>query len=211
MADRLYRSQTDRVIAGVAGGLAAWLRIDPSIVRVGWVVLAVLTGGIFLLVYIVMMIVVPLAPDGWVPSPGPPPGGSWVPPPGGGQWGQPPNASQWGSAPPTSQWTAGQPGSPPGAPGTMGSQPGQQPGSPPTGQWTPPPGGPGPSWRGPDTDQRGDRGWVRPRRPGHLVPCRPVRAHRLAARVAGRRDPDRRGADRRCDAPEPAFGLIAPC
>ena len=155
MTDRLYRSQTDRVIAGVAGGLATWLRIDPSIVRVGWVVLAVLTGGIFLLVYIVMMIVVPLAPDGWVPSPGPPPGGSWVPPPGGGQWGQPPNASQWGSAPPTSQWTAGQPGSPPGAPGTMGSQPGQQPGSPPTGQWTPPPGGPGPSWRGPDTTNVG--------------------------------------------------------
>ena len=105
MADRLYRSQTDRVIAGVAGGLAAWLRIDPSIVRVGWVVLAVLTGGIFLLVYIVMMIVVPLAPDGWVPSPGPPPGGSWGPPPNAGQWGSPPNAGQWGTPPPTGQST----------------------------------------------------------------------------------------------------------
>ena len=98
MTDRLYRSQTDRVIAGVAGGLAAWLRIDPSIVRVGWVVLAVLTGGIFLLVYIVMMIVVPLAPDGWMPSPGPPPGGSWSPPPNAGQWGPPPNAGQWALA-----------------------------------------------------------------------------------------------------------------
>ena len=137
MADRLYRSQSDRVIAGVAGGLAAWLRIDPSIVRVGWVVLAVLTGGIFLLVYIVMMIVVPLAPDGWVPSPGPPPGGSWGPPPNAGQWGPPPNAGQWGTSPPTGQAT------------------GAQPGSPPTGQWTPPPGGPGPSWKGPDTTNAG--------------------------------------------------------
>ncbi len=142
MTDRLYRSQADRVIAGVAGGLAAWLRIDPSIVRVGWVVLAVLTGGIFLLVYIVMMIVVPLAPDGWMPSPGPPPGGSWGPPPNAGQWGQPP----------AGQWTGGQPGSPPAAPG---SPPGQQPGSPPAGQWTPPPGGPGPSWTGPDTTNVG--------------------------------------------------------
>jgi phage shock protein C len=128
VTDRLYRSQTDRVIAGVAGGLAAWLRIDPSIVRVGWVVLAVLSGGIFLLVYIVMMIVVPLAPDGWVPSPGPPPSGSWGPPPNAGQW------------------------TPPGGPG---SQPGAPPGSPPTGQWTPPPGGPGPTWRGPDTTNVG--------------------------------------------------------
>ena len=137
MTDRLYRSRTDRVIAGVAGGLATWLRIDPSIVRVGWVVLAVLTGGIFLLVYIVMMIVVPLAPDGWVPSPGPPPGGSWVPP-AGGSWGPPPNGGQWGSAPPNAgQSTAGPPGSPP------------------TGQWTPPPGGPGPSWKGPDTTNVG--------------------------------------------------------
>jgi phage shock protein C len=127
VTDRLYRSQTDRVIAGVAGGLAAWLRIDPSIVRVGWVVLAVLSGGIFLLVYIVMMIVVPLAPDGWVPSAGPPPGGSWVPPP---------NAGQWGAAPPAGQSTG-------------------QPGSPPPGQWTPPPGGPGPSWKGPDTTNIG--------------------------------------------------------
>ena len=67
MTDRLYRSPTDRVIAGVAGGLAAWLQVIRP-----WcgspVVLAVLSGGIFLLVYLVMMIVVPLPPPGWVPS-----------------------------------------------------------------------------------------------------------------------------------------------
>ena len=106
MTDRLYRSPTDRVIAGVAGGLATWLRVDPSLVRVAWVVLAVLSGGIFLLVYLVMMIVVPLPPAGWVPSPGPPPGGQWTSPPPGGQWGSPPPSGQW--APPPSgggQWT----------------------------------------------------------------------------------------------------------
>jgi phage shock protein C len=103
VTDRLYRSPTDRVIAGVAGGLATWLRIDPSIVRVAWVVLAILSGGIFLLVYIVMMIVVPLPPAGWVPSAAPPPGGQWgaAPPP--GQWTPPPGAQP--GPQPAGQWT----------------------------------------------------------------------------------------------------------
>jgi phage shock protein PspC (stress-responsive transcriptional regulator) len=112
VTDRLYRSPTDRVIAGVAGGLATWLRVDPSIVRVAWVVLAVLSGGIFLLVYIVMMIVVPLPPAGWVPSAGPPPqpGGQWTPPPSGGQWTPPPGGGSW-TPPPGSvpSWKAPDP------------------------------------------------------------------------------------------------------
>ncbi len=76
MTDRLYRSPTDRVIAGVAGGLAVWLKIDPSLVRIAWMFLAIFSGGIFLIVYLVMMIVVPLAPPGWVPTPPPGPGGA---------------------------------------------------------------------------------------------------------------------------------------
>jgi phage shock protein PspC (stress-responsive transcriptional regulator) len=62
MNDRLYRSRNDRVIAGVAGGLAERLELDPSLVRVVWVILAVVSGGLFLLVYLVMMVVVPEAP-----------------------------------------------------------------------------------------------------------------------------------------------------
>lgn len=69
MHDRLYRSPTDRVVSGVAGGLAVWLNLDPSIVRIAWVLLAIVSGGVFALVYIVMMIVVPLPPAGWVPQP----------------------------------------------------------------------------------------------------------------------------------------------
>ncbi len=67
MTDRLYRSPTDRVIAGVAGGLAVWLNVDPSLVRVVWVLLAIMSGGLFVIVYLVMMIVIPLPPVGWVP------------------------------------------------------------------------------------------------------------------------------------------------
>lgn len=65
MADRLYRSRDDRMLAGVAGGLARVMDADPSIIRVVWVVVTVLSGGIGLLVYIVMAVVVPEAPDGW--------------------------------------------------------------------------------------------------------------------------------------------------
>ena len=72
VTDRLYRSPDDRMFAGVAGGLADMLGIDPSVVRIVWAVLVVLTGGIALLVYIVMAIVVPVRPPGIEPRQGEP-------------------------------------------------------------------------------------------------------------------------------------------
>lgn len=57
--NRLYRSRHDRMLAGVAGGLAEMWGADPSLVRVIWALLVVFTGGIALLVYIVMALVVP--------------------------------------------------------------------------------------------------------------------------------------------------------
>lgn len=65
MNGRLYRSRDERVLAGVAGGLAEYLDVDPSLVRVVWVILALFSGGAFLIVYIVMALVVPEEP--WVP------------------------------------------------------------------------------------------------------------------------------------------------
>ena len=59
MAGRLYRSRRDRMLAGVAGGLAETWGADPSLVRIIWALLVILTGGAALLVYIVMAIVVP--------------------------------------------------------------------------------------------------------------------------------------------------------
>jgi phage shock protein C len=59
MNDRLYRSRDDRLLAGVAGGLAEHWDADPSLVRLAWALLVIFTGGIALLVYIVMAIVVP--------------------------------------------------------------------------------------------------------------------------------------------------------
>lgn len=69
MANRLYRSRRDRMLAGVAGGLAEMWGADPSLVRIVWALLVVFTGGVALLVYIVMAIVIPeeeevFGPDG---------------------------------------------------------------------------------------------------------------------------------------------------
>jgi phage shock protein C len=63
---RLYRSVSDRRIGGVAAGTATYFDIDPSISRVLWLLLAILTGGAFLLVYLVMWAVVPEEP--WAPG-----------------------------------------------------------------------------------------------------------------------------------------------
>jgi phage shock protein C len=65
MRQRLYRSIHDRRIAGVCGGLAEAWDLDPSLVRIAWVILTILTGGILLVVYIAMAIIVPEGPPGW--------------------------------------------------------------------------------------------------------------------------------------------------
>ena len=69
MADRLYRSRDDRMLAGVAGGLARVIDADPSIIRVVWVIVTILSGGLAIIVYVVMAVVVPEAPDGWDAAP----------------------------------------------------------------------------------------------------------------------------------------------
>jgi len=63
---RLYRSSSERVLGGVAGGVAEYFDLDPALVRVAWAVLILASGGIFLLLYIVMWVVVPEAPPGYL-------------------------------------------------------------------------------------------------------------------------------------------------
>ena len=55
---KLYRSRIDRMIAGVCGGLAKYFDIDPTIVRVLFVV-SIFIGGGGILAYIILWIVVP--------------------------------------------------------------------------------------------------------------------------------------------------------
>ncbi|MDB6014467.1 MAG: hypothetical protein JWL65_6717 [Gammaproteobacteria bacterium] len=58
---RLYQIKDGAVISGVCKGLAAYLNIDVAVIRVLFVVLALVTGGVWILVYIVMMFVIPFA------------------------------------------------------------------------------------------------------------------------------------------------------
>ena len=61
MANKLYRSTVDKMLGGVAGGLAEYFDIDPTIVRVLFVVLTLVGGG-GILAYIILWIVVPEKP-----------------------------------------------------------------------------------------------------------------------------------------------------
>ena len=58
---KLYKSNTDKKIAGVCGGIAEYLNIDATLVRLGWVVFSLL-GGSGLLAYIIAAIIMPERP-----------------------------------------------------------------------------------------------------------------------------------------------------
>lgn len=58
---KLYRSRNERMIAGVCGGLGEYFNIDPTLIRLLFVFLA-LAGGPGLVAYIVLLIVVPEEP-----------------------------------------------------------------------------------------------------------------------------------------------------
>jgi phage shock protein PspC (stress-responsive transcriptional regulator) len=60
---RLYRSKKEQMLGGICGGLAEYIEVDPSIIRLVFVVLIVLSWGIFILVYIAAWIIVPVSPE----------------------------------------------------------------------------------------------------------------------------------------------------
>lgn len=60
---RLLRSRDHRMIAGVCGGFADWLGWDPTPVRIGYVVVSVLSAGFpGILVYLILWFLMPEAP-----------------------------------------------------------------------------------------------------------------------------------------------------
>lgn len=67
---RLVRSTTDKKIAGVAAGLADYFDLDPTIIRLVWL-LAVLFAGTGLIAYIILWIALPAGPTGVVTSSAP--------------------------------------------------------------------------------------------------------------------------------------------
>ena len=62
MNKKLYKSNENKMLDGVCGGIAEYLDIDPTVVRLGWVVFCAL-GGSGILAYIIAAIVIPRRPE----------------------------------------------------------------------------------------------------------------------------------------------------
>ncbi len=58
MNKRLYKSTTDKKLCGVCGGIAEYFDLDPTVIRLAWVVFT-LFGGSGILAYIIAAIVMP--------------------------------------------------------------------------------------------------------------------------------------------------------
>ena len=59
MDKRLRRSSTERMLGGVCGGIAEYFDLDPTLVRVGYVLLSLCTAFSGVLAYIILLIVMP--------------------------------------------------------------------------------------------------------------------------------------------------------
>jgi phage shock protein C len=60
---RLYRSNKDRLLGGVCGGIAEYLGIDPISVRLAWVFFTLFSFGAGILLYIIAWVVIPRKPN----------------------------------------------------------------------------------------------------------------------------------------------------
>lgn len=58
MDKRLYKSDTNAVIAGVCGGIGEFFNIDPTLIRLVWVIFC-LAGGSGIVAYILAMFIIP--------------------------------------------------------------------------------------------------------------------------------------------------------
>ena len=59
---RLYKSKTQRVLCGVCGGIGEYLDLDPTLIRLLWVIFT-FAGGAGILAYIVCALIMSNAPD----------------------------------------------------------------------------------------------------------------------------------------------------
>jgi len=57
---KLYRSKNNKIIAGVCGGIGEYFSIDPTIIRLLWLLISITGGG--LVAYIIAWIIIPKEP-----------------------------------------------------------------------------------------------------------------------------------------------------
>lgn len=61
MTKRLYKSGSNKVVSGVCGGIAEYFDIDPTLVRVAWIIFCAMGGSGFL-AYLVAALIIPEYP-----------------------------------------------------------------------------------------------------------------------------------------------------
>ena len=64
MEKKLYKTRNDKKICGVCGGIAEYFNIDPTLVRIGWTLLAICAGS-GVLAYIICAIIMPEKPENY--------------------------------------------------------------------------------------------------------------------------------------------------
>ena len=62
MEKKLYKSNQNKMIDGVCGGVAEYFNIDPTLVRLAWILFCAM-GGSGILAYLVAAIVIPRSPE----------------------------------------------------------------------------------------------------------------------------------------------------
>ena len=62
MSKKLYRSVSDKKLAGVCGGIAEYFGLDATLIRVGWAIVSLFAGA-GVLAYIVCAIIIPQKPE----------------------------------------------------------------------------------------------------------------------------------------------------
>lgn len=60
--NKLYRSKKNKIIAGICGGIGEYFKIDPTLVRLLWLLISVMSMGAGLVAYIIAWIIIPEEP-----------------------------------------------------------------------------------------------------------------------------------------------------
>lgn len=62
MEKKLYRSNSQKMLAGVCGGIAEYFNLDPTLIRLLWAVVSLCTCSVGVIAYILAAIIIPVAP-----------------------------------------------------------------------------------------------------------------------------------------------------
>ena len=62
MSKRLYKSNREKLVSGVCGGIAEYFNIDPTLVRIAWILFCA-AGGSGFLAYVIAAIIIPNNPE----------------------------------------------------------------------------------------------------------------------------------------------------